>query len=138
MDKIEAEGKAALEAAPTSCPVSNAAAWKMNKMDPILLWYGIATTKSKLNEIKKPEKLSIMKAIQDGTRQPPVHDKWTVEGEAELVELKKMEMDIKDTALGRMMKIEKRKMDAVIDKMDKEERDTLRRKIDELDQAEAV
>ena len=47
--------------------------------------------------------------------------------------LKKMEFDIKDTALGRMVKIEKRKMDAVIDQMDKEERDNLRRKLEELD-----
>ena len=38
MEKIEAEGKAALETAPTSCPVSNAVAWKIDKMDPILLW----------------------------------------------------------------------------------------------------
>ena len=57
-----------------------------------------------------------MKTILDGTRQPPVHDKRIDEEETALVELKKMEFDIKDTALWRIMGIEKRKMDAVIDK----------------------
>ena len=33
---------------------TNCIRWKIDKMDPILLWYGIAATKSKLNEIKKP------------------------------------------------------------------------------------
>jgi len=46
-------------------------------------------------------------------RQHPVHDKWTDEEETELVGLKKMEFDIKDTALWRIMGIDKRKMDAV-------------------------
>ena len=105
-------------------------------MDPILLWYGVVATKSKLNKIEKTEKLSIMKEILDGVRQPPVHDKWTDEEEAELVELKKMEIDMKDTALGRQMKIEKRKMEAVIE--GPEERDNLRRKLGDLDSKEAA
>ena len=100
--------------------------------------YGAAATKSKLNKIEKAEKLSIMKEILDGDRQPPVHDKWTDEEEAELVELKKMEIDMKDTALGRQMKIEKRKMEAVVDKMGPEERDNLRRKLDDLDAKDAA
>ena len=48
------------------------------------MWYGAAATKSKLNKIEKAEKLSIMKEILDGVRQPPVHDKWTDADEAEL------------------------------------------------------
>ena len=51
--------------------------------------------------MKKPEKSCIMKEIIDGVREPPPYEKWSIENEAELVELKKKEINMGDTALGR-------------------------------------
>ena len=47
--------------------------------------------------------------------------------------MKKMKVDMKDTALGRLEATKKRELAAAVPKMSQDERDQLRRKLDELD-----
>ena len=72
-------------------------------------------SKVECGKMKKPEKAGIMKEIIDGVREPQPYEKWSTENEAELVELKKKEINMRDTALGRHQAVQKRKMDASID-----------------------
>jgi len=126
--KIEQEGRAAWDSAPlATCPVTNPTPWKVPLLNSILLWYG----KSK-DELKaaKTVKLQWMKEIIDEQRQPPSYDKWTDIDEAKLVDMKKMDIDIKDTALGRHKALKKRECLAAVDDMDEEERAEFRRKLD--------
>ena len=69
-------------------------------------------------------------------QQPPAYDKWTAAEEEHLQELKKMKVDMKDTALGRLEATKKRELAAAVPKMSQDERDQLRRKLDELDSVE--
>ena len=71
----------------------------------------------------------------DGKKEPPVYQRWTREDEAKLVELRKKEIDIADTAFGRHVATKKRELTAAVDQMDKDERAALKRKLEELDEA---
>ena len=96
-------------------------------MDGIFWWYGMS--KVECGNMKKPEKSGIMKQIIDGVREPPHYEKWSTDNEAELVELKKKEINMGDTALGRHQTVQKREMEASIDVMNYEERQIVRRKL---------
>ena len=132
LEKNEEDGKAAWDEAPrTLCPVANPRPWLVPLLDRILLWHG--KSKDELNE-RKANKLLWMKEIIDEQRhQPPRYDKWTTEDEDRLADLKKMEIDIGDTALGRHKALKKRECVASLNDMDRNERDALRRKLDMLD-----
>ena len=86
-EKFETDGWDALASRPTCCPVNDQRPWKVPIMDGILWWYGMS--KVECGKMKKPEKAGIMKEIIDGVREPPPYQKWSIENEAELVELKK-------------------------------------------------
>ena len=62
-------------------------------------------------KIKKPEEAGIMKEIIDEVREPPSYEKWSTENKVELVEMKKKEINMGDTALGRHQEVQKREME---------------------------
>ena len=82
------------------------------------------------------EKAGITKEIIDGVREPPPHGKWSTDNEAELVDLKKKEINMGDTALGRHQAVQKSEMEASIDVMNSEERQIVRRKLDMMEHSE--
>ena len=112
-EKFETDGWAALAIRPPCCPVTGSRPWKVPMMDDILWWYDI--TKVECGKMKNPEKASIMKEILNGVREPPPYEKWSTDNKADLVELKKKKINMRDTALGRHQAVQKRKMDASID-----------------------
>ena len=61
---------------------------------------------------------------------PPPYTKWTEADEDELEKLKKLEIDIKDTELGRHAEMKRREMFASLPTMSKEERDRLQKELD--------
>ena len=93
-------------------------------------------SKVECGKMKKPEKSGITKEIIYGVREPPPYEKWSTENKAELVELKKKEINMGDTALGRHQAVQKREMEASIDVMNSEERQILRIKLDMMDHSE--
>jgi len=123
--KIEQEGLAALEKAKLLLPVVNDNRWKVPLLDAILLhWKGKAST-----EGKKGPKIELITTIMAELPPPPVIEKWTEQDEAALTELKKKEIDIADTALGRYKATKKRELEASLDDMSKEELVRLKRKV---------
>ena len=68
--------------------------------------------------------------------EPLLLKEWGESDEANLEELKKMEIGMKDTALGRLKQTRKREMMASMEEFDMGERVTIRRKLDELDNVE--
>ena len=65
-------------------------------------------SKLECGKMKKPEKAGIMKEIIDGVRDPPPYDKWSIENEADLVDLKKKLINMGDTAIGRHQAAQRR------------------------------
>ena len=93
-------------------------------------------SKVECGNMKKPEKYDIMRDIIDGVRYPPPYEKLSTKNEAELVELKKKEINMGDNALGRHQAVQKREMEALIDVMNSEERQIVRIKSDMMDHSE--
>ncbi|KAL7546421.1 hypothetical protein ACHAWF_015054 [Thalassiosira exigua] len=106
--------------------------YKDKDLVPLLTWYNVP----RKDWGPKPNKLKLWKDILDKGTQPPSYEKWTEADDAKLEDLEKMEIDMKDTALGRLQSFEKRKLDAAVDSMDQDEREKLRRKLDYLDRSD--
>ncbi|KAL7547201.1 hypothetical protein ACHAWF_012801 [Thalassiosira exigua] len=105
--------------------------YKEKDLVPLLTWYDI----QRKEWGDKPKKLWLWKDIVEKGTQLPSYEKWTEADDEKLEDLKKMDINIKNTALGRLQSFEKRKLDAAVDSMTQDERDTLRRKLDGLDKS---
>ena len=106
----------------------------VGKLDALLAWHQVEKTKG----AKKADKLNQWKAIVADEKQPPPFSKWTNTDDEILENLRKKEIDIGDTAYGRMLALKEREFESAICNMTKEKRDEMRRKIDEMDLVESV
>jgi len=134
MEKLEMEARAIL------CKSKGPGTYIGRELDVLLKWYGCKM--SDFNNVgqKKLEWQSIL----DEKRDPPPYEKWTEADEArleELKKLKKLEINIEDTELGRLRDLKKREMLESVSNMSTEELDQLQERIDDRKpaaQAEAV
>mmetsp|Transcript_29442 Transcript_29442/g.62505 ORF Transcript_29442/g.62505 Transcript_29442/m.62505 type:complete len:180 (+) Transcript_29442:295-834(+) len=133
LKKNEDSGKAALADAPLVCPLESPRAWLVERLNNLLLWYQVP--KEEMEAMKKPEKLAYWKKVRDEQTNPPGYEAWTEGDEAKLDELKKREIDMGDTALGRFIANEKRNAHVAIGHMDQGERNAFRRSLDDADDA---
>ena len=65
--------------------------------------------------------------------EPPATEKWTEEDEARLADLKSMEIDMADKALGRLKATQKRLLVATMEQLTKQERDDVQARLDFID-----
>ncbi|KAL7532024.1 hypothetical protein ACHAWF_009676 [Thalassiosira exigua] len=124
MEKVEREAWAVIM---QPVPIQS---YKDSDLAVLLTWHQVP----RKDWGNKTNKVKLWKEILEKVTQPPSFEKWTEADDAKLEDLKKMEIDMKDTALGRQLSFEKRKMEAALESMDQDERAKLRRKLDELDQ----
>ena len=99
----------------------------VGELDTLLAWYQA----EKVKGAKKADKLAQWIGMKDTA--PPQYDKWTEADDIILDNLMTKEIDIADTAYGRMQALKEREINTTIHKMLKEKREELRRKMDELD-----
>ena len=120
MEKLEKESRGIL------CLPKVTDTYVGRELDILLKWYGTPS----LSKLDVPSKKAEWQQILDEKREPPAYEKWTADDEARLDELKKREIDIADTVLGRHRAVQKREMMASVATMSKEELDELQKKID--------
>ena len=84
----------------------------------------------------KSAKLAKWREICNGP--PPMYPVWSDDEENKLQELKKLRIDLSDTALGRYEAQKKIELEVAAEKLTKEERDNLRKKLDEFDDTEVT
>ena len=123
LEKIEREGKAILD---LQKPISDL---KAPELELLLFWYG----KPKSSQGLKPAKVASWTKIVADNTPPPSYEKWTPENEAELEQLKTMDISMGDTAFGRLLGVRKRELHAAVDHYDRGERAELKRKLDIMD-----
>ena len=76
------------------------------------------------------------KQILDDGVQPPPFQKWTNEDEQMLYDRESREIDLGDTAYGRLQALKERELNATVLNMSREKRDELRMKFDAMDAEE--
>jgi hypothetical protein len=102
MMEIYEKGKRVLEA-----KGNDSSRWLVADLDAVLTWYGVA----KLGTLGKVEKLEKWASIQENNGQPKEFERWTDGDEAALIEASREDIELGDTALGRLQK--KKKADFV-------------------------
>ena len=70
----------------------------MTELEAHLLWYGVP----KKEQGNKVEKWSKSNAISIQSKNPPAYERWMLVDEAKFEQLKKKEINMSDTALGRL------------------------------------
>ena len=81
--------------------------WKVAELDALLAWYKVPNT----NKLDKAKKIEKWKNICEKNLRPPLYEAWTDEDENALMEASREDLNIGDTALGRLEK--KRKQEFI-------------------------
>ena len=76
-------------------------------VSPLLKWHGVEKDK---NNNGKEHKTGKWHQIWEERVQPPAFERWTLEDELKLMELKKMEIGMSETAAGQLEKRKKREV----------------------------
>lgn len=97
------------------------------ELDTLLKWYQVPAK----DVPNKPKKVEKWVEILDKLLEPPVFEEWTDHDEALLEELKTKELEIGDTALGRLRDLKKRELIASVAVMSKDELDLLQKEIND-------
>ncbi len=91
----------------------------VRELDILLFWHQIP--KSECSD--KKQKLA--KWIELKVKKPPFFAPWTDTDEAKLVEMKKKDIKLEDTALGRLRDVRKREQEAAFQSSSREEREKI-------------
>jgi hypothetical protein len=102
------------------------------QLDTMLKWHNVQKDQNN----KKEAKLIRWRRIWEEKVEPPTFVRWTLEDESKLTALKKMEIDMSETAVGRLEERKKREAHLAVKKMDREERDQLKNTILEMEDAD--
>ena len=126
--KIEEEAREVLALA---IPLESPRVWHVPMLNKILLWHGNAA--KDLSKMGKEAKFALVRGIIENNTAPPAYEKWAPADEERLLDLKKMKIEMGDTAVGRVAALRKRELLASVPTMDEEEREVIRRKLDLYD-----
>jgi hypothetical protein len=102
-------------------------------LETLLKWHNVP----KAHKEKKPAMIGRWATIWEGGLKPPFFEVWTDVDEGKLEELKAMDIDMSQTALGRLKELKKREAFISVREMNEEEREKMRRSLDEIE-AEAA
>ena len=86
------------------------------ELGALLLWY---TKETKSAQGLKATKLIKWNKIVAEGNQPPLLESWTTDNEAEIERLKKKDINMGDTAYGRMVALKKKELTAALGKSTK-------------------
>ena len=103
------------------------------ELETLLKWHNVP----KAHKEKKPAMIGRWATIWEGGLKPPFFEVWTDVDEEKLEELKAMDIDMSQTALGRLKELKKREAFISVREMNEEEREKMRRSLDEIE-AEAA
>jgi hypothetical protein len=103
------------------------------ELETLLKWHNVP----KATKEKKASMVARWATIWEGGQKPPFFEVWTDVDEAKLEELKAMNIDMSQTAVGRLKELKKREAFISVREMNKEEREKMRRSLDEIE-AEAA
>ena len=103
---------------------------KKPELESLLLWYGIKKT----DHGNLPEMKARWKKIRHDNTPPPTYKKWTEEDERGLTKLETEEIDMVDTALGRLRKLKKLEMEAAYKAMNGQERSDFMQQLGRMDE----
>jgi len=94
-------------------------------LDTLLKWHNVQKDQSS----KKEAKLIHWRQIWEEKVEPPPFERWTSEDESKLMALKTMNIDMSETAAGKLEARKKREAHLAVKKMNCEERDRLKQTI---------
>ena len=103
------------------------------ELETLLKWHNVP----KATKEKKASMVARWATIWEGGLKPPFFEAWTDVDESKLEELKAMDIDMSQTALGRLKELKKREAFISVREMNEEEREKMRRSLDEIE-AEAA
>jgi hypothetical protein len=103
------------------------------ELETLLKWHNVP----KATKEKKASMVARWAMIWEGGQKSPFFEVWTDVDEAKLEELKAMNIDMSQTAVGRLKELKKREAFISVREMNKEEREKMRRSLDEIE-AEAA
>ena len=103
------------------------------ELETLLKWHNVP----KAHKEKKAGMVARWATIWEGGLKPPFFEVWTDVDESKLEELKAMDIDMSQTALGRLKELKKREAFISVREMNEEEREKMRRSLDEIE-AEAA
>jgi hypothetical protein len=103
------------------------------ELETLLKWHNVP----KATKEKKALMVARWATIWEGGVKPPFFEVWTDGDEAKLEELKAMDLDMSQTAVGRLKELKKREAFISVREMNEEEREKMRRSLDEIE-AEAA
>ncbi len=103
-------------------------------LETLLKWHYVP----KAQKEKKASMVAWWAIIWEGGLQPPSFQVWKDEDEAKLEELKSMDIDISQTAIGWFKELKKREAFISVRDMNEEEQEKIRRSLDEIDAAAAL
>ena len=104
--------------------------WKNNEIESYLLWLGILR---KEHEQNKAGKLNQLKLERRKRKQPLMYVKWTNEDEEKLTKLRCMDINISETALGRLKQEQLKRAAECLCKLKREEMNALLNEYGEKD-----
>ncbi len=99
------------------------------QLDILLKWHNVQKDQ---NNKKKAKPIRWHQIWEDEKVQPPTLVRWTLEDESKLTALKKMEIDMSETAVGKLEERKKREAHLAVKSMNPEERDGLKQAILEI------
>jgi len=94
------------------------------ELETLLKWHNVP----KAHKEKKAGMVERWRTIWEGGLKPPFFEAWTDVDEAKLEELKAMDIDMSQTAVGRLKELKKREAFISVREMNEEEREKMRRK----------
>ena len=99
------------------------------ELETLLKWHNVP----KAHKEKKAGMIARWATIWEGGLKPPFFEVWTDVDESKLEELKAMDIDMSQTALGRLKELKKREAFISVREMNEEEREKMRRSLDEIE-----
>ena len=96
------------------------------KLETLLKWHNVP----KATKEKKASMVARWATIWEGGLKPPFFEAWTDVDESKLEELKAMDIDMSQTAVGRLKNLKKREAFISVREMNEEEREKMRRTIE--------
>ena len=122
--RFEGEGQAILALGKTTSDFLNP------ELGALLLWH---TKEAKSAQGLKAANMIKWNTIVAEGNQLPLLESWTTDNEAELERLKKKDVQMGDTAYGRLVASKKKELTVALGKSTKKERDEWRAKLDLMD-----
>lgn len=126
--KIEQAGHAVL------AKNKDVASLTVTELESLLNWYQAPKVKGAL----KADKLEQWKQILESGNEPPPFEKWTDEDDSMLHYLETKEIELGDTAYGRLLALKEREFGATLRTMSKAKRDELRMQLDAMDEGDIM